>query len=60
MKRKTKNWLMVGLALVAALYLSNLTAGFIEVIPDNVPLFGNVDEGLAGAVIAYALSQLGR
>ena len=34
---------MVGL-LISALYLLNPTAGVFELIPDNIPLIGNLDE----------------
>jgi uncharacterized membrane protein YkvA (DUF1232 family) len=29
---------------IAVLYLINPTAGIIELIPDNIPLIGNLDE----------------
>ena len=41
--------------LIGGLYILNLTAGFIEFIPDNIPLFGNLDEGGAGALILQGL-----
>ena len=36
--------------LLTGLYIANLTAGFIEFIPDNIPLFGNLDEATAGII----------
>ena len=56
MKKKTMLWL--GLIGVGAVYLLNLTAGFIEFVPDNTPLFGNIDEGIAGALIYFAVDKL--
>lgn len=41
---KKENWILF---LVAGLYMLNLLAGVIEVIPDNTPLFGNIDELIA-------------
>jgi hypothetical protein len=35
------------LALASAFYLLNPTAGIFELLPDNIPFVGNVDEGLA-------------
>jgi uncharacterized membrane protein YkvA (DUF1232 family) len=32
---------------IAALYLINPTAGVLELIPDNLPVAGNLDEGVA-------------
>jgi hypothetical protein len=46
-----KNLKMV-LGLIAVAYLLNLTAGIVEILPDNMPLIGNLDEGIA-AIIAY-------
>ena len=34
---------------VAALYLANIGAGVIELIPDNIPIIGNLDEAAATA-----------
>ncbi len=39
---------LVGLSgIVAIVYLLNPTAGILELIPDNIPLVGNLDEGAA-------------
>lgn len=38
-------WIVVGIVSLA--YLANFTFGVIEVLPDNLPLVGNVDEGVA-------------
>lgn len=40
-------------------YLINPTAGFIEFIPDNLPLFGNIDEAAATALLIGALGYFG-
>lgn len=48
-------WLMLGgIALISGLYLLNPTAGFIEFIPDNLPIIGNIDEMIA----AYGLTAV--
>ena len=52
MKKETKNKLLGLLFIVIAIvYLLNLTAGFIEFLPDNLPVVGNIDEGGAGALL---------
>ena len=49
MQRILKEILILGVAAVAIIYIGNPGAGFIELIPDNVPIIGNLDE--AGAVL---------
>ena len=39
------------LALASVIYLLNPTAGIFELLPDNLPFIGNIDEGLAAFVI---------
>lgn len=43
-----KGLLVALLGLIALLYLLNPGAGFFELLPDNIPFIGNIDE--AGAV----------
>jgi len=38
-------------ALLSIVYLLNPTAGILELIPDNIPFIGNVDEGLAAFIL---------
>jgi hypothetical protein len=52
MKKHTKNKLMLAAGLLSAVYLANMGVGIVEVIPDNIPIFGNIDEAVA-AIIAY-------
>ena len=38
----------IGLSgVIALIYLINPTAGVLELIPDNIPVVGNLDEGMA-------------
>lgn len=46
-------------SVLCAIYLLNPTAGFLEVIPDNVPLIGNIDEAAVTGLLIYCLSILG-
>lgn len=47
------------LGLVALIYLLNPTAGFFELIPDNIPIIGNLDEVAAGALLLMCLRYFG-
>jgi hypothetical protein len=44
-----KEMLMIAVGIIAIVYLANPTAGFLELIPDALPLVGNLDE--AGAMV---------
>lgn len=44
-------WLVYMLGLVGLIYLLNPTAGILELLPDNLPILGNLDEGLAAMLI---------
>ena len=46
-----KSILIFFLAILSIIYLLNPTAGIFELIPDNIPFVGNVDEGLASYVL---------
>ena len=39
------------LALVSIIYLLNPSAGIFELLPDNIPFIGNIDEGFASFVL---------
>ncbi len=47
------------MGLVCIIYLLNPGAGFIELIPDNIPIIGNLDEGAATIGVLMALNNLG-
>jgi uncharacterized membrane protein YkvA (DUF1232 family) len=46
------------MGLISLIYVFNPTAGIIELIPDNLPLAGNLDEVAATAIIIAALRIL--
>ncbi len=48
-----KGFVVFCLGLFSLLYLLNIGAGFIELIPDNFPVIGNLDE--AGAVTLFLM-----
>ena len=49
MRRLLQEMTVIALSVIALIYLANPTAGVIELIPDNIPFVGNLDE--AGAVL---------
>jgi len=52
--------ILVALAgLLSLLYLANPGAGIFELIPDNFPVVGNLDEAAACAIILAALRYFG-
>ena len=46
-------------ALLCVVYMLIPTAGFLEFIPDNLPVIGNVDEGLIMILLLGCLKYLG-
>jgi hypothetical protein len=47
------------LGILCLVYLINPGAGVIELLPDNLPIIGNIDEGLAMTGLLMALSNMG-
>ncbi|WP_127716863.1 DUF1232 domain-containing protein [Halobacteriovorax sp. HLS] len=45
--------------IIGLIYILNPTAGVIELIPDNIPLIGNLDEALAVVLVLGALRHFG-
>ena len=45
--------------ILATIYILNPTAGLFEIIPDNLPLVGNLDEAAAVALQLMCLSYFG-
>ena len=55
--RGVPRWAVYLAALIGFIYMLNPTAGFIEVIPDNIPIIGNLDEGVAFLLVWYGLLE---
>lgn len=51
-------WLVFGLAFLGLVYVLNPTFGIFELIPDNLPIIGNLDEGLAYFLMLLGLVEL--
>jgi len=54
-----KNFVVFSLGLLAVLYLLNPGAGIFEILPDNLPLVGNLDEAAAVALLLMCLRYYG-
>ncbi|MBG0786675.1 MAG: DUF1232 domain-containing protein [Anaerolineaceae bacterium] len=50
-------WLVYILAFIGVIYLLNPTAGILELIPDNIPGIGNLDESLAVLLIIAGIVE---
>jgi len=50
-------WLVYALAVLGVIYILNPTSGLIEFIPDNLPLVGNMDEGVAVMLILAGIVE---
>jgi uncharacterized membrane protein YkvA (DUF1232 family) len=44
--------------IIGAIYLLNPTAGLLELIPDNLPVIGNLDEAAATLLVVNAVRYL--
>lgn len=54
-----KKFIVVILGLLSALYIINPGAGIFELIPDNIPFVGNLDEAAAVALLLACLRYFG-
>lgn len=54
-----KNATVLGAAAIAGLYLINPTAGVLELLPDVLPIVGNLDEAAAVTILIAAARYYG-
>ena len=54
-----KGFVVFSSGIIAFLYLANIGAGVIEFIPDNIPVFGNLDEAAATLLLLNSLAYFG-
>jgi len=50
-------WGVYLFSVLGLIYILNPTAGFLELLPDNLPIVGNLDEGAASLLIWYGLVE---
>jgi hypothetical protein len=51
--------LVLASGILSALYLLNISFGVAEFIPDNIPIFGNLDEAAATGLLINCLAYFG-
>jgi hypothetical protein len=51
-------WLIMLVAVGGLIYLLNPGLGIFEMIPDNIPFIGNLDEGGAAILVWYGLVEI--
>ncbi len=54
-----KGFAIIVTAVLCVIYLLNPTAGFLEFIPDNLPVIGNLDEATAVAILLACARYFG-
>lgn len=54
-----KSFAIACLGIVSLLYLINPGAGIFEILPDNFPLIGNLDEAAATLLLLNCLAYFG-
>lgn len=59
MLRLLKEMFIIGLGIVGLIYLLNPTAGVLELLPDNIPFIGNLDEATAVLLLTNTLRYYG-
>ena len=56
---KPKDYLVLVLGIISFIYLLNFSFGFIEFLPDSLPILGNIDEAAATYVLYSSLAYFG-
>lgn len=52
------SWLVYTLAVIGVIYLLNPTLGILELIPDNLPIIGNLDESVAVMLVLAGIVEV--
>ena len=53
---RKKDFFMLGLGILSILYLLNFSFGWVEFLPDALPLVGNIDEAIATGLLLSVLN----
>lgn len=56
-KKGWPRWLVFIFAIIGIVYLLNPTFGF-DFLPDNLPIVGNLDEGMAAMLVLWGLVEI--
>ncbi len=57
--KKPKDYLVATVGIVGCIYLLNFGFGFVEFLPDNLPIVGNMDEAAALFLIYSTVEYFG-
>ena len=57
-RRGWPRWLVYLMAAIGLVYVLNPTLGIFELLPDNLPLVGNLDEGIAFLMVWFGLIEV--
>ncbi len=57
-KSNLKNLGYIGLIIMCIAYLLNPTGGFVELIPDALPIVGNLDEATVASLLVLSIQKL--
>lgn len=55
--RRMPGWLVTLLGTAGLIYLLNPGFGLFELLPDQLPLIGNLDEGAAAMLVYYGVRE---
>lgn len=58
--RRIEMLIYVAGVIASAIYILNPTAGIWEILPDNLPVVGNLDEAAMAAILIGCLRRLRR
>jgi hypothetical protein len=56
-EKRPSIWIFLS-AFIGFIYLLNPTFGVLELIPDNMPLVGNLDEGAAAILVYQGIKEI--
>lgn len=51
-------WIVYTVSILGIFYLLNPGAGILELLPDNLPIIGNLDEGAAAMAVWYGILEI--
>ena len=58
-RSKKKDIIIAAIGILSALYLINPTFGVFELLPDQLPIIGNIDEAFATYLVINSLLYFG-
>jgi len=53
---RKKDYFVLLVGIISVLYLLNFTFGFVEFLPDALPIVGNLDEVVMTGILIYVLN----